>query len=95
MRRLLPTDEQPHEWLDPSGKVCLVDYPIPTTWAGKKLAPLSEPGMFWLVAITRLGAAQISTASAIGQDGDILHFAADVSALEALSQRLQHGEEHH
>ncbi len=57
IRRLLPPDEQPHEWLDPSGKVCLIDYPIPASWAGKKLASLSEPGMFWLVAITRLGAA--------------------------------------
>jgi trk system potassium uptake protein TrkA len=95
MRRLLPAEEQPHEWLDPSGRVCLVDYPIPTSWAGKKLAPLSEPGMFWLVAITRLGNAQVSTPSAIGQDGDILHFAADVNALDMLRERLQHGEEHH
>jgi trk system potassium uptake protein TrkA len=95
MRRLLPAEEQPHEWLDPSGKVCLLDYPIPAKWAGKKLAPLSEPGVFWLVAITRLGAAQVSTPSAIGQDGDILHFAADVSALDTLRHRLEHGEEHH
>ncbi|HLM19480.1 MAG TPA: NAD-binding protein [Acidimicrobiia bacterium] len=95
MRRLLPAEEQAHEWLDPSGKVCLLDYPIPATWAGKKLAPLSEPGVFWLVAITRMGAAQVSTPSAMGQDGDILHFAADVSALDTLRDRLQHGEEHH
>ena len=95
MRRLLPAEEQPHEWVDPSGKVCLLDYPIPATWAGKKLAPLSEPGVFWLVAITRMGAAQVSTPSAMGQDGDILHFAADVSALDTLRDRLQHGEEHH
>ena len=95
MRRLLPAEDQPHEWLDPSGKVCLVDYPIPATWAGKKLASLSEPGVFWLVAITRLGAAQVSTPSAIGQDGDILHFAADVSALDMLRERLEHGEGHH
>ncbi len=95
MRRLLPPEEQPHEWVDPSGKVCLLDYPIPANWAGKKLAPLSEPGVFWLVAITRLGAAQVSTPSAIGQDGDILHFAADVSALDTLRDRLEHGEEHH
>jgi trk system potassium uptake protein TrkA len=95
MRRLLPAEEQPHEWLDPSGKVCLLDYPIPSKWAGKKLETLSEPGVFWLVAITRLGAAQISTPGAIGQDGDILHFAADVSALDALRERLEHGEEHH
>ncbi len=94
MRRLLPSEEQPHEWLDPSGRVCLVDEPIPAAWAGKKLAPLSEPGVFWLVAITRLGAAQVSTPSAIGQEGDILHFAADVSALDTLRERLRTGHEH-
>ena len=94
MRRLLPAEDQPHEWLDPSGKVCLIDFPIPSGWAGKKLAPLSEPGVFWLVAITRLGNAQITTPSAIGQDGDILHFAADVTALESLRDRLLRGEAH-
>ena len=94
MRRLLPSDEQPHEWLDPSGKVCLVDYPIPVGWAGKKLAPLSEPGQFWLVGITRLGAAQVSTPSAIGQEGDILQFFVDVSALETLRSRLHQGADH-
>jgi trk system potassium uptake protein TrkA len=92
MRRLLPSEEQPHEWLDPSGRVCLVDYPIPTAWAGKKLAPLSEPGLYWLVGITRLGNAQVSTPSAIGQEGDILHFFVDVSALDTLRERLRHGE---
>jgi trk system potassium uptake protein TrkA len=94
MRRLLPGEDQPHEWLDPTGKVCLIDYPIPAVWAGKKLAPLNEPGVFSLVAITRMGSAQMSTASAIGQDGDVLHFAADVSALETLRERLEHGEGH-
>jgi hypothetical protein len=51
--------------------------------------------MFWLVAITRLGSAQVSTPSAIGQDGDVLHFAADVNALDSLRERLEHGEDHH
>src|SRR5213079_2444294 len=51
MRRLLLSSEQPNEWVDPTGKVCLVSFAIPTYWAGKKLAPLSEPGLFWLVAV--------------------------------------------
>ncbi len=95
LRRLLPTDEQPHEWLDPSGKVCLLDFPMPTGWAGRKLSPLSEPGLFWLVGITRLGAAQVSRPDAIGQDGDILHFVADVGALDSLRSRLANAGEHH
>jgi trk/ktr system potassium uptake protein len=92
MRRLLPSEERPNEWLDPSGRTCLVDFSIPAQWAGKKLAPLSEPGLFWLVGITRLGTAQVSTPSVIGQEGDILHFFADVSAIDALRERLQSGE---
>ena len=36
MRRLLPAEEQPHEWLDPSGKVCLLDYPIPAEVGGQE-----------------------------------------------------------
>src|SRR5262249_54724240 len=78
LRRLLPPAEQPHEWLDPSGKMCLVELPIPLSWAGKKLAPLSEPGLFWMVGVTRLGIAHVSTPDVIGQDGDILHFVSDV-----------------
>ena len=37
----------------------------------------------------------MSTPSAIGQDGDILHFVADVSALDTLRDRLEHGEDDH
>jgi trk system potassium uptake protein TrkA len=95
MRRLLPSSEQPNEWVDPTGKVCVVSFAIPTQWAGKKLAPLSEPGLFWLVAVTRLGVAQVSTPSLIGQDGDILHFAADVNALDTVRDRLEQGPGQH
>src|SRR5918997_3134949 len=35
MRRLLPGD-QPHDWLDPSAKVCLVEHALPGAWGGKK-----------------------------------------------------------
>jgi hypothetical protein len=50
--------------------------------------------LFWLVGITRLGNAQVSTPSAIGQEGDILHFFAEVSALDTLRERLQQGAQH-
>ena len=94
LRRLLPADEAAHDWMDPSGKVSLVEFPIPTTWAGKKLSELNESGRFWLTAITRLGAAEVVATEAIGQEGDVLHFVADVSSLDALRSRLEHGPEH-
>jgi trk system potassium uptake protein len=94
MRRLIPSDEVTHDWMDPSGKVCLCEYVIPSTWSGKKLATLNEPGSFWLTAVTRFGAALVVDAGIVGQEGDVLHFVADVSALDALHGRLEHGPEH-
>jgi trk system potassium uptake protein TrkA len=90
MQRLLPGD-QPHEWIDPSAKVCLVERDLPTTWAGKKLAALNEPGRFWVTAITRLGSAQVVTSNLVGQEGDLAHFVIDVTALDALNERLGSG----
>ncbi len=93
LRRLLPTD-QPHDWVDPTGRVCLLDRDLPVTWAGKKLAPLNEPGRFWLTAVSRFGAAEIVGTNAIGQEGDVLHFVASVDVLDELRDRLEQGPEH-
>lgn len=93
MRRLLPGD-QPHDWLDPSAKVCLVEHDLPAAWAGKKLAPLNEPGCYWLTAVTRFGNAEIVTPELVGQEGDVLFFVADVGRLDALRERLEQGPEH-
>lgn len=92
LRRLLP-GEQPHDWVDPSGKVGLVQFAAPARWTGKKLAPLNEPGAFSLVAVTRLGEARVATPDLVGQEGDILHFLTDVGSLDALNARLELGEE--
>jgi trk system potassium uptake protein TrkA len=94
LRRLVPSDQQEHDWIDPSAKVCLVEYALPTPWAGKKLAELNEPGTFWLTAVTRFGAAEVVGTDAIGQEGDVLYFVADVNSLDALRQRFEQGPEH-
>lgn len=93
MRRLIPED-QPHEWVDPSAKVCLIERVLPSSWGGRKLAALNDPGRFWLTAVTRLGSAQVVSSELVGQEGDVLYFVADVDALDALSQRLELGPEH-
>lgn len=92
MRRLVP-GEQAHDWIDPTGKVCIVERTLPVHWAGKKLAPLNEAGAFWLVAVSRFGAAEVTTPDTIGQDGDLVHFVVDIGSLEALDERLTTGEE--
>jgi trk system potassium uptake protein TrkA len=92
LRRLLP-GEQPHDWIDPSAKVSLVERMLPASWGGKKLAGLNEPGRFLLAAVTRLGTAQVVGTKLVGQEGDVLHFVVDVNAIDALRERLEHGPE--
>jgi len=94
LRRLLPSGEAPHEWIDPSGKVSLVEYAIPTAWCGKKLAELNEAGSFWLTAVTRFGAAEVVGVDIVGQEADTLHIVANINALDALRERLEQGPEH-
>lgn len=94
MRRLIPSDEATHDWMDPSGKVCLVEFIIPAAWSGKKLAALNEPGRFWLTAVTRFGAAQVVDTTLVGQEGDVLHFVSGIDALDELRARFEHGPEH-
>jgi trk system potassium uptake protein TrkA len=94
LRRLLPAEEQTHEWMDPSGKVCLSVLEIPTTWCGKKLSGLNEPGRFWLTAVTRFGSAEIVGTNAVGQEGDLLHFVVEATSLDELRKRLEQGPEH-
>jgi trk system potassium uptake protein TrkA len=90
MRRLLPGD-QPHDWIDPSAKICLVEQALPAAWGGKKLAALNQPGRFWLTAVTRFGKAEVVGTDLVGQEGDVLFFVADVGALDALRERLEQG----
>jgi trk system potassium uptake protein TrkA len=86
LRRLLPTETR-HDWVDATGKVGLVERPIPAKAIGKKLAKLNWPGRFWLTAVTRFGKAQIVTSELVGQEGDVLVF---VSAMEALDELQAH-----
>ena len=88
LRRLLPT-ETPHEWIDSSGRVCLVERPIPAAAVGHKLSELEESGRFWFTAIGRFGSGTIPTGEVVGQDGDILYFMCMVDALDELHERLE------
>ena len=91
LRRLLPSDQQAHDWIDQSGRVCLLEHAMTPVWCGKKLSGLNEAGSFWLTAVTRFGSAEIVGTNLIGQEGDVLHFVADVQALDALRARLDAG----
>ncbi|MBI2169797.1 MAG: TrkA family potassium uptake protein [Actinobacteria bacterium] len=94
LRQLVPEMHR-RDWVDPSGKVCLVERSLPAPWAGRKLGELNEPGRFWLAAATRLGAAQVVTADLVGQDGDVLHFVAAADGVDELDARLAGAGEGH
>lgn len=87
LRRLLP-GEMNVDWTDPSGRVCLVERDLPPSMAGKRVHPLSEPGRWWLVSITRLGSERVATTDLVGQEGDVLRFVAGTGDLDALTNRL-------
>ncbi len=87
MRRLLPS-ENPHEWVDPSGKVCLIERTLPDGKVGKQLGELNAPGRFWLSAVSRFGSGLVATGDIIGQQGDIIFFMCAVEAVDELDARL-------
>ena len=93
LRRLVPGDAVA-DWTDSSGGVGLVERNLPPSWAGRKLAGLNAPGEYTIAAVTRLGAALVARPDLVGQDGDILHVMADLSALDALERQLKHGPDH-
>src|ERR1700681_3972783 len=76
LRRLLP-GETSHDWVDPTGRIGLVERSIPAKASGQKLAKLNRPGRFWLTAVTRFGRAQVVTSDLIGQEGDVLVFVSE------------------
>jgi trk system potassium uptake protein TrkA len=86
-RRLFP-DQAASEWTDPSGRVTLVERGLPASWAGRSLSPLVSSAELRLVAITRNGSARMATTDLVGQDGDVLLFAAPVDMVDRLDEVL-------
>ncbi|MGH9110571.1 MAG: potassium channel family protein [Acidimicrobiales bacterium] len=85
-RRLLP-EAVTGEWADPSGKLLLVERPVPDAWAGRRLGDLEVPGRLLLVGVTRAGQPRLDARDLIGQEGDRLHLAVMKDALGELDQR--------
>ena len=78
-------------WVDGTGRIGVVERPIPNKAIGKKLAKLNVPGRFWLTAVTRFGKAQIVTSDLVGQEGDVLVFVSDMDCLDALQAHIEAG----
>lgn len=90
LRRLLPNITRA-EWIDPSGRVALVERGLPVTFAGRPLA-LLDGGQRWrIAALTRGGRAQLASPDLVGQEGDVITFIADRQALPDLGEHLAAG----
>jgi trk system potassium uptake protein TrkA len=88
LRRIDPEVESV-EWIDPSAKVCLVERLVPSSWAGRPLIGLEDDGLARVVALTRLGVAQIVSPALLAQEGDVVWVAVNGDRIEELDQRLK------
>ena len=89
-RRLLP-ESIAGEWADPSGRLILVEVPLPDAWAGRRLGDLEVPGRISLVAVSRAAQPRLDGRDLIGQEGDQLHLAVMKEALGELEHRCAGG----
>jgi len=71
---------------DASSRVVRSMYEEQLSWA-------VDEGIDFVIAETNdyLGEAQIAGPKLVGQEGDVLHLAVDVNAMDALRERLEHG----
>lgn len=90
LRHILP-ELAAVDWVDPSAKVCLIERAIPGGWAGRLVSELEEPGRARIVAIGRLGVAQIAKADLVAQEGDVAYVAVGGDAIAAFDERLAQG----
>ncbi len=79
------------EWIDPSARVCLVERLVPEAWAGRPTGELEVVGESRVVAVTRLGVAQIASAALLVQEGDVVWLAVDGDRLDVVDARLAAG----
>jgi trk system potassium uptake protein len=87
LHRVLPDAVEP-EWVDPSAAVALVERPVATNWAGSPLSEVEIPGVARVVALSRMGIAQVATPDLIAQDGDVVYLAVTAGKLQDLDDHL-------
>lgn len=90
LRRILP-EQAAVEWVDPSARVCLLERPVPSAWAGRSVGDLQEAASVRVVALTRMGQAEIPPPDRLLQEGDSAWLAVADDALSGLDARLAAG----
>jgi trk/ktr system potassium uptake protein len=88
LHRLIPDASEP-AWTDPSAAVVLVERPVAAEWAGRPLESIEIPGLARVVALSRMGVAQVATPEIVAQDGDVLYLVVSADKLADLDHHLQ------
>ena len=86
--RRIDAAPQSVEWIDPSAQVCLVERRVPDAWAGHPLVGLEADGVARVLAVTRLGVAQLVNPVLLAQAGDVVWAAVAGDRLDDFDQRL-------
>src|SRR5690606_6043660 len=87
LRRILP-EQAAVEWVDPSARVCRLERLLPATWAAHTVAELESVGRLRVVALSRLGVAEVPRPDSVFQDGDAVWLAVADDELTSLETRL-------
>ncbi len=87
LHRILP-DRPNVDWIDPSARVCLIERPVPASWAGRPLTDIDIPGRARVMSLTRLGKAEVPTEDVIAQEGDVVHVAVSGDHIDGFDQHL-------
>lgn len=87
MRWILPATSAV-DWVDPSAKVCLVERSVPSSWAGRSVSELDLPGTGRVVALSRLGVAQVPTRELLVQQSDVIYAAVSGDGLDQFDAHL-------
>ena len=73
LRRILP-ERAVTEWSDSTGRLHLIEQPLPRAWEGRPLPPAALHGDgIRVVAVTRAGLPTVDVGDLVGQEGDVLH----------------------
>ena len=87
LQRILP--ERPSaEWIDASAKVCLIERPVPSQWAGRKVGELDVAGHARVAVVTRLGEGSVAGPETVLQEGDLVHVSVDGGSIEFFDKHL-------
>jgi trk system potassium uptake protein TrkA len=84
-RRLLP-GVGACEWSDGSGRLQLLELPMPSAWAGHEISSNFGADGIRLVAVTRATVPTLNVDALVGQEGDMLHLMVSQDAVPRLTE---------